>query len=237
MKNQYYGDVNDYRKYGILRCLARDPRFVVGVCWMLTPDDGRTDGRFISYASDPKTWRPYDPPLFDSLSAALVSGRKREVGLATKAGIIPGALFFEQLLADDRAGREAFFSEMLRVLAPASLIFFDPDNGMEVSSKRHGTRGSSKYLYWTELTLAFSKGHSVLVYQHFPRQGRSAFTQRMLVALDEHLGGAEVYALRTSYVVYVLAAHAKHVPSIQAGLRTISQECPSQIELVPHLAA
>ncbi len=23
MKNQYFGDINDYRKYGLLRCLSR----------------------------------------------------------------------------------------------------------------------------------------------------------------------------------------------------------------------
>ena len=25
MKNQYFGDVNDYRKYGLLRCIAEAP--------------------------------------------------------------------------------------------------------------------------------------------------------------------------------------------------------------------
>ncbi len=237
MKNQYYADVNDYRKYGLLRCLARDPGLLIGVCWMLTPDDGRTDGRFISYSSDPKRWRRYDPPLFDSLSAALASGRKREVNLASKAGHIPGALFFERLLEDDRAGREAFFSEMFRVLALASLIFFDPDNGLEIRSKHPGTKGSCKYLYWTELEEAYSRGHSVLVYQHFPREDRSGFTRRVVGRVRERLSGAEIYALRTSNVVYFLAAHAKHVPSIRAGLRTISEKWPGQIEFVPGLAA
>jgi len=237
VKNQYYGDVNDYRKYGLLRCLARDPGFIVGVCWMLTSDDRRTDGRLISYAVDPKRWRSYDPPLFDSLSAVLASGRKRDVSLASKAGLIPGALFFEQLLPNNRASREAYFSEMLRVLAPASLIFFDPDNGLEVRSKRPGTRGSCKYLYWSELEGAYSDGHSVLVYQHFPREGRSGFTRRIVDSLQQRLAGAETYALRTSHVVYFLAVHPKHAPSIQAGLRMISREWPGQIELVPGLAA
>ena len=41
MKNQYFGDVNDYRKYGLLRVLQREANLRCVVAWMLTPDDGR----------------------------------------------------------------------------------------------------------------------------------------------------------------------------------------------------
>jgi len=37
MKNQYFGDINDYRKYGLLRCFA-EAGLNIGVCWMLTPE-------------------------------------------------------------------------------------------------------------------------------------------------------------------------------------------------------
>ncbi|HEX8408058.1 MAG TPA: hypothetical protein VF883_04300 [Thermoanaerobaculia bacterium] len=43
MKNQYFGDVNDYVKYGMLRAFAQEVS--VAVVWMMTPDDGSTDGR------------------------------------------------------------------------------------------------------------------------------------------------------------------------------------------------
>ena len=43
MKNQYFGDVNDYRKYGLLRLLAH-AGLKIGVCWMLT-EDGRKGAR------------------------------------------------------------------------------------------------------------------------------------------------------------------------------------------------
>ena len=237
MKNQYYADVNDYRKYGLLRCVARDPSVRLGVCWMLTPDDGRTDGRFTSYASTPIKWRHYDPSLFDSLAAFLGSGAAREVFHASRSGILPNALFFEALLKDDRALREGYFAEMSRALAQASLIFFDPDNGLEISSSPPGSRGSSKYLYWAELEKAYSLGHSVLVYQHFPRVVRNLFIQKVVADLEARLAGAEVHALRTSYVAYFLAAHAKHGPSIRAGLRTLSQSWAGQIDLLSRLSA
>ena len=49
MKNQYYGDINDYRKYGLLRSLTRDTGLHLGVCWMLTSDDERSDGEKVGY--------------------------------------------------------------------------------------------------------------------------------------------------------------------------------------------
>jgi hypothetical protein len=60
MKNQYFGDKNDYRKYGLLRILADAGRLSIGICWMLTQDDGRTDGQFISYLREPRKWRAFD---------------------------------------------------------------------------------------------------------------------------------------------------------------------------------
>ena len=70
MKNQYFGDVNDYSKYGLLRCFA-DSGLNIGVCWMLTPDDSRSDGRKIRYLSDPEKWKGFDPTLFDYLADAI----------------------------------------------------------------------------------------------------------------------------------------------------------------------
>ena len=43
MKNQYFGDVNDYRKYGLLRALQGEGSLSTLVAWMLTPDDGSNE--------------------------------------------------------------------------------------------------------------------------------------------------------------------------------------------------
>ena len=51
MKVQYFGDVNDYRKYILLRRISSELK--IGVCWMLTPDDGRPDGANRGYLTDP----------------------------------------------------------------------------------------------------------------------------------------------------------------------------------------
>jgi len=44
MKNHYFGDVNDYRKYGLIRALTGQGTLNSMICWMLTEDDDRADG-------------------------------------------------------------------------------------------------------------------------------------------------------------------------------------------------
>ena len=53
MKNQYFGDVNDFRKYGLLRTLQRASGLAVGVCWFLTIDDHAGDGERRNYLTNP----------------------------------------------------------------------------------------------------------------------------------------------------------------------------------------
>jgi len=64
MKNQYFADINDYLKYGILRAIANS-KLKICLCWMLTEDDNRNDGGKIQYLQDSDKWRKYDPALFD----------------------------------------------------------------------------------------------------------------------------------------------------------------------------
>jgi chromosome condensin MukBEF MukE localization factor len=38
MKNQNIADINDYRKFGLVRTLSDSGKIRIDVCWMLTPD-------------------------------------------------------------------------------------------------------------------------------------------------------------------------------------------------------
>ena len=71
MKDQYFGDENDYHKYGLLRSIIRVGDFRTLAVWMLTPDDGSPDGRFIRYLEDPVKWSQFDPNLFDQFNTRI----------------------------------------------------------------------------------------------------------------------------------------------------------------------
>lgn len=229
MKNQYFGDVNDYRKYGLLRLLSGTGQFRVGVCWMLTEDDGRTDGKFISYLNMPQLWRQYDPPLFDVLHKYVALDHIRSVTLVENAKILPGTDFFTHILTDQSDSRIDFFKRVREKFAACDLIFYDPDNGIERKSITKGHRGSAKYIYWDEVIEAFHAGHSVLVYQHFPREKRSAYVQRLLQEYQTRLNTDKVYWFRTSQVVYFLSAQEKHADYITSRIELVNHQWTKQI--------
>ena len=234
MKNQYFGDVNDYRKYGLLRLLTGQGGLSAAICWMLTPDDGRSDGRFTEYLQQPERWRPYDPALFDTLREMVARREERDmdlVDLAGEAGILPAARFFVRTLRDDLQSRSRYFEVFWSVAQGCDLIFFDPDNGLEVKSRPAGRKGSSRYLYWTELEQAFSRGYSVLVYQHFRREKRDAFIERIAQEMRQRTGAACVYSFRTARVVFFLLPSDRQATAFEHAVACLPETWGDQIRV------
>jgi len=217
LKHQYFGDVNDYRKYGLLRVLSGSGALPACICWMLTPDmDGNRDGRKISYLSHPEVWRHFDPVLFDFLQAEIRQPEiSRVIDERILGRVLPGAGFFTPLLQDAAELRAEYFRSLFHALpSKGGLVFFDPDNGLEVPSCRKGKRDSSKYLYWDEAGKAYQSGHSVLIYQHFQRVERKEFI-RTISEKAKAETGATVFAYVTSHVVFFLLARPEHVTLFQ----------------------
>jgi hypothetical protein len=233
MKNPYFGDINDFRKYGLLRTLQRVSRLSVGVCWFLTRDDGGTDGGLRKYLNEPQRWRRYDPELYDKLQRLLKGGTWRSVSHAREWGLIPDAAYFEALLADNLASRALYFQGALRTLGHCDLVFVDPDNGIEVPGTRLGALGSSKYVYWSELKAIYANGQSILVYQHFPRVVRERFVPFLADRLSEELQASSVFAFSTAHAVFFLVQQPKHTHSFAGAATEVHQQWHGQIEVWP----
>jgi hypothetical protein len=231
MKNQYFGDVNDYQKYGLLRLLANNGQNKIGVCWMLTADDDRTDGKFISYLDKPQIWRQYDPPLFDLLNKWVASNGSRNVDLAQSTNILPGAKFHNELLTDFLDHRTGYFRRMQESLADCDLIFYDPDNGIEVKSTAKGRRNSAKYAYWDEIGGTFQSGQSLLLYQHFRREERKSFIHLLVAEFQTRLKPFKIYWLRTSQVVYFLCVQEKHADAFAARVAVVAEQWGGRIQV------
>ncbi len=231
MKNQYFGDVNDYRKYGLLRLLTSRGGLSVAVCWMLTPDDGRSDGRFTEYFQQPERWRAYDPSLFDALKEMVARPEGRDIALAAEAEILPAARFFVRTLRDDLQSRSRYFEVFWNVAEDADLIFFDPDNGLEVPSRPLGRKDSCRYLYWAELEQACARGYSVLVYQHFRREKRDAFVERMAQEMRQRTGAARVYSFRTARVVFFLLPAGRQAAAFEHAVACLPETWGDQIRV------
>jgi hypothetical protein len=133
MKNQYFGDVNDYRKYGLL----------------------------------------------------------------------PRAKFFSDLLPDDKEGREAFGLQALQTLQRVDLLFFDPDNGLEIESVAKGPEKSNTHLYWKEVERAANLGVSMVIFQHRNRKKRQSLVRDQSSHLRSRFPGATVIPRWSPFVLCV----------------------------------
>lgn len=234
MKNQYFGDINDYRKYGLLRALGGRGQLRIGVWWMLTEDDAGMDGQFTGYLSSPQRWRQYDPELYDGLRTALASEAARSVGHLEATDLLTNADFLSDLLPDNAIDRGNHFVQMLQQFRSVDLLFADPDNGLEVPSRPMGRRGSSKYLYWREVAQSYEAGHSLLIYQHFCREERSHFRKRLAEELIRQTGTSQVWTFTTPHVLFLLAPQERHLTQLRRGICEVEQAWNGQISVMQH---
>ena len=229
MKDQYFGDINDYRKYGILRALQSKGQATLLVAWMLTPDDGSRDGGFRSYLEDPATWKHYDPELFVGLGSLVQSVPAPKVSLMEKAGLLPNTLYYSKFVPDKRDLRDVWRCGLLDAARNVDLVFVDPDNGIEIPSKPIGRKDSSKYVAWQEIQALWQRGCSILIYQHFPREPHEVFSTRMVSELKRRTGASFTEAFRTPRVLFLLAVQERHRPGVRDTILFLQQRWCGQI--------
>lgn len=212
MKDQYVGDVNDFAKYQLLRlCEPLFERLIVA--WMLTKTDGRGDGERIGYLQDPGRGE-LDIELFRALGE-IVSTNRRLVTAVEESGVLGEAVFHSGPMPTEREGRSAYFGALGKLACPSSLLFLDPDNGIEVASVAAGRRHSERYVYWEELAALAASGGSLLVYQHFPRVERRSYLADLLARLDEECGGRQTFAAYTSQVGFLFAVSDERAAEVR----------------------
>jgi len=232
MKNQYFGDVNDYRKYGLLRALQSTWDGSLLVAWMLTPDDGGRDGRFRSYLEAPETWAKYDPELFAGLADLLRSASQPSVSLIERSALLPRVRYHSAVVPDERMERDAWRDDLLRKARGVDLVFLDPDNGVEVPSKPVGRKRSSKYVTWQEIQALWEAGCSLLIYQHFRREARDAFARRRVSELRERTGAGFTEAFLTPHVLFLLVTQARHLERLASVDEVLSARWRGQIDMM-----
>jgi hypothetical protein len=220
MKDQYFGDVNDFRKYGLLRSLTKTTGLRLGVIWFLTDDDRRNDGWLLGYLRQPKRYRHLDEGLFERLSK-LNSGMPRSVKLAREWRLLPrNTKFSTERLSDDGDDRCGFWVKAMTDTRPCPLIFLDPDNGLEVESVPCGNKGSSKYVYWSDLEDLVPNGLSVIVYQHWKRESRSAQVEKIRAEISKRWPQVTPLFHLTPRTFFVVIAQPEHARVLEAGIRT-----------------
>jgi len=217
MKNQYFGDKRDYFKYRLLEALTLGiPGLKQLTClWMLTRPIENNDGRK-PFVADPADSR---------LAAFLVRCRAREVHdirVMQKYFQSTGCRFFSfRDQPKDYFSRENR-SEYFRVVPDAalqrSLVFFDPDNGLEPDGG-----ASSAHLRYQELAQVFSRmdTHSVaVVYQHLPRIKASTFWPTIATRISKQLKRPVAFVADGDLAFYVAPRDPSRFEPVMSVLRS-----------------
>ena len=174
MQNRYVGDIGDYVKFALLRCLM--PDYKLGVAWWLYEDEHHNkNGRHVEYQSHPAKWRHYDPDLYDGLRKIIDSGI-RDVRQIEQSGLLPNAVFHNTLVpvsgtpAERRSARAKWYEQAKIALADSDLIFIDPDNGLETAGFSAGAKVAGKSVSIAELLGLSKPGQTLIVYHHQTRR-------------------------------------------------------------------
>lgn len=223
MRNEFFGDINDYHKYGLLRTLVGDGDVKVGVCWMLRPDEGSHSGR-IKHLDDPERWRKYDPALFAALHHWLRKRHVRSVNLIEDSNLIGNAKYHRPFVPISMSEREDYFAQMSKTFEQTELIFFDPDNGLEITNKPYNGRPSCKHLYFREVKNIFEAQHSLLIYQQFPRQDRAKFVECRMREIQQSTGAdcKNVMWIRAAHVVFYLVLREVHMEKLSTRAKAFA---------------
>lgn len=195
MQNRYVGDVGDFGKYALLRNLIsiECSPFILGIHWHLFPDESHnSDGRHTSYLERPD-FRCLDPVLHDALAKIVLEKRRAIASLRDHALFGKQSIEFMEPVTQIPSGgnsgsqrvqqRAVWHSRAMLALREASLVFFDPDNGIETKSVPKSAAKSGKFAYWDEIGDFWKAGKSLVIYHHL---NRTASNERQIEILKAH---------------------------------------------------
>jgi len=185
MKNQYFGDIRDLFKYDLIQRILKEISSLQKFTFipMLTKyEPKRGDGNKRDFARAKKDGRPG-------------TNNERLVGFLKKYGEIDkdkrdftkiGNYFKSKgskvLIYKDKGheyfehkARDRYFKNILGDYLHKSLVFVDPDIGLEVKNS------TEKHLLYSEVRKLYDcmdEGSILMIYQHFPREDHKNYPRR-----------------------------------------------------------
>lgn len=195
MKNKYFGDIRDLFKYDLITEIMKGVRSLQRFTFipMLTKDDdGKREGNERDFDKAEKNFRPgtNNEELMKFLREyKKIKANKRnfrdirqyfelkQINIKIYEENINGGYF-------DRKSRASYFKKINDTLLSNSLIFADPDIGLEIKSKR----SSEKHLLRHEVRDLYKRmdeNSILMIYQHFPHENHENYLVRRSRELKE----------------------------------------------------
>lgn len=189
MKDQYFGDTRDLFKFDLLESLLKSsggPRRLTYVPMLTRPDQSRHGGRHLAESTETGS---RNAPLRTFLTRCADTEMHRVTQIKRHFGAEEIAISIYRENASsyfEHQSRGVYFDGIGGDLLSDSLVFIDPDIGLEVS------KPDERHLLNSEVTALYDRMDErsvVVIYQHFPRVERSKYVRDRQEDLSCQTGG------------------------------------------------
>jgi hypothetical protein len=163
MQNKYVGDESDFVKYCLLKNLC-NKNLRLGINWCLVKDEDNSDGRRTSYLNNKKL-HLLESELLQCLEV-INKDSDKSINSIHQSKIFPlGTRYFSETIPFETA-RFEWHTLSLNSLKECDVIYYDPDNGLEIKSVGKLHPKSIKYVFYDEIRDTYQTGKSIVIYQH-----------------------------------------------------------------------
>ena len=197
MQNKYFGDKHDFYKYLLLKYISE--YYSLGIHWCLVPDEPqKNDGK--------KTLSNLEMDKESTLFNILKNSKKNITSIEN---------YFKKNVKYFIEKHEHFYMDhfyqknSIEKLKNQEIIFFDPDNGIEVLSTNN--KNKFKYVSYSLLANYWKMGKTLIIYQHKDRNKES--TNEKINYLCETLKCNKflnIEIVRKGNVKYIFIINKKH---------------------------
>ena len=227
MQNRYAGDVGDFGKLGMLRCIE-SCGIKIGVNWYLVEDESHNqDGKHVGYLRDNK-FIGLDEELRNALNSLVVNNR-RSINNIEKLQLLQSDIYYNDVLKAVNGSvkelRSDWHKEGLSKLRDAELVFMDPDNGLLPPSVSAGSVKSIKYVTKDEIVDYYQAGYSVVFYSHRTREKLNTYLHRFDELFNsEQIKGVTITGIsfkRGTVRDYFFVLHEEHKERVIKGIEKL----------------
>ena len=120
--------------------------------------------------------------------------------------------------------RDTYFRSVFNEFPKNSLIFFDPDTGLEED------RPNSKHLLLSEVKTVYDRmdsGSILMIYQHFPRVKHEECVRRRCMQLEERTGSGPAVITDNEIVFFLLAKNQKFAARLKNVVECYADTYPA----------
>lgn len=220
MKNQYFGDNRDLFKYDLVLHLIENVNFLEHFTFipMLTENDGRTDGNRRDYS---KAKAGVNNEALKEYLKEKPRSVKEIKGFFVSRGI-PITIYKEDGYFT-HGNRHDYFNGIDQKLLLNSLVFVDPDNGLEVKNP------SEKHILYREAKMIFErmdKNSVLMIYQHFPRQKHGQYFEDKRNEIKDKIGVLPLAISDNEIIFFLLAKNERLKKEIEREIECYKKKYP-----------